>query len=64
MYNEKKKAKNTKRYRAIKCENEFCSNTIDVEYAISVDDFDYVDGEVNKIYVYCDKCGLQHIYKL
>lgn len=64
MSDKKRKTKNSKRYRSIKCENEFCSNTIDVEYAISVNDFDYVDGEVNKIYIYCDRCGLQHTVKL
>lgn len=64
MSDKKRENKQHKKYRPVKCEDRECHGTIDVDYALKNEDFDYVDGTKSSIYVYCPICGLQHTVKL
>lgn len=64
MKSKEQKPKQHKNYRPIRCEGDRCNTTININLAIEVDDYYFVDADKTKIYVYCPKCGLQHTYKL
>lgn len=59
---DKKIHKHKKRYRNERCPE--CREKIDVNLAIENEDYDYVDGRQDRIYVYCPCCGFCSIIKL
>lgn len=64
MKSKEQKPTQRQKHRPIKCEGDRCNTTIDINLALEVKDYDFVDSDKTKIYVYCPKCGLQHTYKL
>lgn len=62
--NKEKKNKQHKKYKDIKCSNKNCRAIIDVDYAISVVDIDYINDDKTKGVLYCPKCGESNMIKL
>lgn len=60
----KDKKKVHKKYRDIKCQDDDCKESIDIDLCIENEDFDYCDNTKGSIYVYCPACALQHEVKL
>lgn len=60
----KDKKKVHKKYRDIKCSNRDCRTIIDVDYAVSIGDIEYLDDSRTKGTVFCPVCGLDHLIEL
>lgn len=60
----KDKKKQHKKYRDIKCSDRDCRTIIDVDYAVSVGDIEYLDETKTKGTVFCPVCGLDHLVEL
>ena len=61
MLKNSKPKKTHKKYKAVKCD---CGNKIDINLCLELEDYDYIGRDKDKISVYCDACGENHLVKL
>lgn len=62
MERKEKPRKKHKHYHDIRCEQ--CGTKIDVDLALELEDFDYINKDKTKINIYCGCCGSSVMVKL
>ena len=62
MERKEKPRKKHKHYHDIRCEQ--CGTKIDVDLALELEDFDYINKDKSAISIYCPICGESHLVKL